>query len=86
MDNVLSGRVSEQSAGCKINEGTVTEEEKELVKKPCEFCGKKFADGGALKGTLNPIWVSRPLLVLSAEMHILRKEPETIISTLYIKK
>ena len=49
LDNVLSGRVSEQSAGCKINEGTVTEEEKELVKKPCEFCGKKFADGGALK-------------------------------------
>ena len=37
LDNVLSGRVSEQSAGCKINEGTVTEEEKELVKKPCEF-------------------------------------------------
>ena len=49
LDNVLSGRVSEQSAGCKINEGTVTEEEKELVKKPCEFWGKKFADGGALK-------------------------------------
>ena len=49
LDNVLSGRVSKQSAGCKINEGTVTEEEKELVKKPCEFWGKKFADEGALK-------------------------------------
>ena len=36
----------------KINEGTLTEEEKEqleLAKKPCEFCGQKFADSGALK-------------------------------------
>ena len=36
----------------KINEGTLTEEEKqqlELAKKPCEFCGRKFADPSALK-------------------------------------
>ena len=35
----------------KINEGTLTEEEKnqlELQKKPCEFCGRKFGDPSAL--------------------------------------
>ena len=39
----------------KINEGTLTEEEKEqleMAKKPCEHCGQKFADGGALKRLL----------------------------------
>ena len=35
----------------KINDGTITEEEKkqlELEKKPCEFCGRKFGDPSAL--------------------------------------
>ena len=35
----------------KINDGTLTEEEKnqlELQKKPCEFCGKKFRDPSAM--------------------------------------
>ena len=36
----------------KINEGTLTEEEKRQIeeqKKPCELCGQKFLDPGALK-------------------------------------
>ena len=36
----------------KINEGTLTEEEKQQIeeqKKPCELCGQKFLDPGALK-------------------------------------
>ena len=36
----------------KINEGTLTEEEKRQIeeqKRPCELCGQKFLDPGALK-------------------------------------